>query len=325
MEHAVSEVEGGVGPGSPWGEGLRVRAERRAVGLALVSLGLGSAQLIFPAAMAGFIGVPNRAATRLALRAIGLREVLVGLAALKNPRSSSWALARVLGDVVDLALLQRKMADRRGTRGRLAAATAAVVGIAAVDVASAAKLSRNSSVQKWVGPIHVTRAITIRRPPGDVYAFFRNLENLPRFMEHLESVRYVNGFSVWRAKGPAGVTIEWKAEIVRDRPGEELSWRSAPGTLVPNAGTVRFQPAPRDRGTELVVELKYDPPAGALGAAMAKLFGEEPSWQVASDLRRLKQVLETGEVVQSDASRGRGRTPARPSIPGATEQKESAS
>jgi uncharacterized membrane protein len=322
MEHAVSEVEGGVGSGSPWGDGLRVRSERRAVGLALVSLGLGSAQVFFPGAMAGLIGVPNRASTRLALRAIGLREVLVGLAALKNPRSSSWALARVFGDVVDLALLQRKFADKRGERGRLAAATAAVVGIAAVDVASAATLSRNTTVQKWVGPIHVTRAITIRRAPGDVYAFFRNLENLPRFMEHLESVRYVNGFSVWRAKGPAGITIEWQSEIVQDRPGEELSWRSLPGTLVPNAGTVRFKPAPRDRGTELIVELKYDPPAGALGAAMAKLFGEEPSWQIASDLRRLKQVLETGEVVQSDASRGRGRTPARPSAETETERKE---
>ena len=315
MEHAVSErserAEDGE-RGSPWGDGLRVRSERRAVGLALVSMGLGSAQLLIPGTLADLIGVPNRAATRLALRAIGLRELLVGFWALQNPGSSSWALARVFGDVVDLALLQRKLGSQRGGRGRLAAATAAVMGIAAVDVASAAKLSRNPTVQKLTGPIHVTRAITIRRSPADVYAFYRNLENLPRFMRHLESVEVVNGFSIWRAKGPAGMTVEWKAEIVRDRPGEELSWRSAPGALVPNAGTVRFQAAPRDRGTEVVVELKYDPPAGVLGAAIAKLFGEEPAQQIAGDLRRLKQVLETGEVVHSDASRARGPHPARP-------------
>src|SRR5687768_9225181 len=116
MEHAVSERQNGGEHGSPWGEGLRVRSERRAVGLALVSLGLGSAQLFFPRAMAGLIGVPDRAATRFALRAIGLREVLVGLGALKNPHSSSWALARVFGDALDLALLQRKLAGGRGER-----------------------------------------------------------------------------------------------------------------------------------------------------------------------------------------------------------------
>jgi uncharacterized membrane protein len=233
-------------------------------------------------------------------------------------------VARVLGDVLDLALLRRKLASKRAERGRLAAATAAVVGIAAVDVASAAKLSRNPTVQKWTSPIHVLRAITIRRSPEDVYAFFRNLENLPRFMQHLESVQVVNGFSIWRAKGPAGTSFEWKSEIVRDRPGEELSWRSAPGTLVPNAGTVRFLRAPRDRGTELVVELRYDPPAGALGAALAKLFGEEPSQQITGDLRRLKQVLETGEVVHSDASVSRGPRPAQPS-PKALSPKEAQS
>lgn len=330
MEQVVSERgerQDEAASGSPWGDGLRVRSERRALGLALVSMGLGSAQLLIPGTLAGLIGVPDRAATRLVLRAIGLRELLVGFWALQNPRSNSWALARVFGDVVDLALLQRKMGAKRTVRGRLAAATAAVVGIAAVDVASAAKLSRNPTVQKLTGPIHVTRAITIRRSPAEVYAFYRNLENLPRFMRHLESVEVVNGLSIWRAKGPAGMTIEWKAEIVRDRPGEELSWRSAPGALVPNAGTVRFQAAPRDRGTEIVVELKYDPPAGLLGAALAKLFGEEPSQQIAGDLRRLKQVLETGEVVHSDSSHARGPHPARPKAdaPDTTEQKESES
>jgi uncharacterized membrane protein len=98
-----------------------------------------------------------------------------------------------------------------------------------------------------------------------------------------------------------------------DRPDEAIGWRSVEGTRVPNRGVVRFEPAPGDRGTQVRVELKYEPPGGALGSAFAKLFGEEPSQQIAGDLRRLKQVLETGEVLHSDASVHRGLHPARPS------------
>jgi uncharacterized membrane protein len=324
MEQTTSWNEGSESSesnGSPWREGLRVRSQRRAVGLGLFSLGLGTAQLFFPGQMAALIGVRDRPTSRLVMRALGVRELITGVGLIFNPRSSSWALARVAGDAMDLALLQQKLAHPDGQRGRVAAAAAAVVGVAAMDVASAAGLSRNQAVQKLVGPIHVTRSVTIRRPPADVYAFFRNLENLPRVMQHLESVRIVNGHSVWRAKAPAGLTIEWKAEIVQDRPNEVLAWRSLPGAFVPNAGVVRFNPASRDRGTELLVELKYDPPGGAIGAAMAKLFGEEPSLQIAGDLRRVKQVLETGEVVQSDAS-VKGGGPARPSSAPSSQEKQ---
>jgi uncharacterized membrane protein len=306
---------------SPWREGLRVRSQRRAVGLGLLSVGLGTAQLFFPGQVASLVGVRNRPSSRLLMRALGMRELVTGIGLIFNPRSGPWALARVAGDALDLALLHHKLAHSGGGRGRIAATAAAVVGVAAMDVVSAAGLSRNRTVQKLVGPIHVTRAVTIRRPPADVYAFFRNLENLPRVMQHLESVTIVNGHSIWRAKAPAGLSIEWKAEIVQDRPNEVLAWRSLPGTLVPNAGVVRFSPAPRDRGTELFVELKYDPPAGAIGAAMAKLFGEEPSLQIASDLRRVKQVLETGEVVQSDATI-KGGGPARPSSAPSSQEKQ---
>jgi uncharacterized membrane protein len=132
-------------------------------------------------------------------------------------------------------------------------------------------------------------------------------------MAHLKSVEVVNGRSHWRARGPLNTSIEWDAEMVEDRPNELISWRSVPGADVRNHGLVRFRPAPGSRGTEIVVELRYDPPASTLGATVAKLFGEEPGQQIAGDLRRLKQVMETGEVMASDASVHRGMHAARPS------------
>lgn len=173
-------------------------------------------------------------------------------------------------------------------------------------------LSRSQTAHKLVQPIHVVRTISINRPPETIYHFWRDLANLPRFMAHLESVTVQNGTSTWRAKAPAGMTIEWQAEVTLDRPNQAIAWRSLEGASVPNRGVVRFAPAPGGRGTEVTVELKYDPPGGQLTAALAKLFGEEPGQQIAGDLRRLKQVLETGGLAHSDASIHRGMHAARP-------------
>lgn len=152
-------------------------------------------------------------------------------------------------------------------------------------------------------------AITVNRPPEEVYAFFRDLENLPRFMDHLESVTTTDDRrSHWKAKAPAGTSVEWDAEVVEDEPGSLISWRSLEGARVDNAGSVRFTPAPGGQGTEVVAEVEYSPPGGAVGAVVAKLFGEEPTQQIKDDLRRLKQVLETGEVLVSDGSPDGTRT-----------------
>jgi uncharacterized membrane protein len=164
------------------------------------------------------------------------------------------------------------------------------------------------------GTIHVQEQITIGRTPDELYRFWRDFQNLPVFMEHLQAVRILDDRrSRWTARAPADQTVEWEAEITEDRPGEQISWRSIADADVPNAGTVRFQAAPGGRGTEIHVELRYDPPGGRLGALVAKLFGEEPGQQVHGDLRRLKQVMETGEVMRSDASIHRGMHPAQPS------------
>lgn len=162
--------------------------------------------------------------------------------------------------------------------------------------------------------MHVKQAITVNRSRDEVYEFWHDFENLPRFMNHLESVRSDGaGRSHWKAKGPAGKTVEWDAEIVEDRPNELIAWRSVKGADVDNSGSVRFKPAPGGRGTEVHVEIEYTPPGGVIGATVAKLFGEEPSQQVDGDLRRFKQVMETGEVVRSDASIHSSSHPAQPS------------
>lgn len=172
--------------------------------------------------------------------------------------------------------------------------------------------------------LDVRRSVTVNRAPDEVYRFWRDLENLPRFMQHLEAVKDTGGGrSHWVASGPAGSTIEWDAEILEDRPNERIAWRSVGDSDVRNEGAVRFVKAPADRGTEVHVELRYEAPAGKAGAAVAKLFGEEPAQQIRDDLRRFKQVLETGEVLLSDGSPagiGEGASGERPSQPAETKE-----
>ncbi len=151
--------------------------------------------------------------------------------------------------------------------------------------------------------LHVKKSVTVNRSREDVYRFWRKLENLPRFMYHLESVEAAGDKrSHWVAKAPAGTSVEWDAEIVEDRPNEIISWRSLAGSGIKNAGSVRFVEAPGDRGTEVHVELQYEAPAGSVGAVIAKLFGEEPAQQIRDDLRRFKQVMETDEGSTSQSS-----------------------
>ncbi|HEX5809077.1 MAG TPA: SRPBCC family protein, partial [Anaerolineales bacterium] len=147
--------------------------------------------------------------------------------------------------------------------------------------------------------ILVERAVTVNRPRADLYQMWRDFENLPRFMQHLESVRVEDrdsGRSHWVAKGPLGKNIEWDAEVIEERENELLVWKSLPGSLVESMGRVEFVDAPGGRGTVVHVSMRYNPPAGSLGAAFAKLFGQEPGTQIKEDLRHFKQIMETGEI-----------------------------
>lgn len=148
--------------------------------------------------------------------------------------------------------------------------------------------------------IRVDRSIAISRPIDEVYQFFRNFKNFSRFMTHVNDVREIDEkHSRWFVKGPAGVELEWDAEIINDQPNEMVSWRSIGSADVESTGSVHFQRAPGDRGTFVRVSMNYLPPGGALGAAVAKLLGEEPEIQIKEDLRRLKQIMEAGEVAST--------------------------
>lgn len=143
----------------------------------------------------------------------------------------------------------------------------------------------------------VVRSITIDQTPEDLYAFWRNLENLPKVMSHIEEVREIDQTrSRWTARAIGGSTIEWEAIIVDEKEGRSIGWKTVDDAPVPHAGSVWFEPAPGGRGTELTVNLRYDPPGGLAGKGLAKLFHREPGQQVEDDLRKFKQWIEAGEV-----------------------------
>jgi uncharacterized membrane protein len=287
--------------------------EARALGLGWFSIGLGLAQLIAPRQVARLIGADeDDATTRTAMMAVGVRELTCGVGLLSEKRPAAWAWARVVGDVMDLALLGYSWQQHGASRDRMLSVGGSVLGCALVDAQTAVALGREKTAPLARGML-VRQSVTIWKPAGEVYAYFRDLDNLPRFMAHLESVVETGSTSHWCARGPLGARVEWDAELIEDSPGERIAWRSLAGADVSNRGRVDFRAAPGGRGTEVIVELSYEPPAGAVGVAIAKLFGKEPAQEISADLRRLKQVLETGETIHSDASIHSGMHAARPS------------
>ena len=159
-----------------------------------------------------------------------------------------------------------------------------------INTATAAPASPEAYFERG---IHVDESVTIDRRPWDLYAFWKDFENLPRFMDHLQDVKKIDDRrSHWVAKAPAGTSVEWDAEIINDEPNALIAWRSLGGASVDNAGSVRFIPGAAGEGTRVRVVLDYIPPAGVIGAAFAKLFGEEPSRQVRDDLQRFKELME---------------------------------
>jgi uncharacterized membrane protein len=193
---------------------------------------------------------------------------------------------------------------RRGATGRCYAYD--LLGI------STRENTQGAGVQYPLG-LRVNSSITVNRPPSEVYGFWRNLENLPRYMRHLKSVTVIDERrSHWVVRAPAGRTVEWDAEIINDVPNELIGWRSTEGSKVQSGGSVRFDPAPGGRGTVIRVELQYNPPGGLIGAAISKLFGEEPTQQIHEDLHSLKQVLEAGEIPTTAGQPAGGKRSSRP-------------
>ena len=279
---------------------------RLARGLGYFSIGLGLAELLAPKAVGRMIGLEDRPGL---LRLYGLREITAGLGILTQSQPTGWVWSRVAGDALDLATLGAAFASKQDKRGRVAAATAAVAGVAALDVICSRKLQKNPNPNR----IQVHRSVVVNRPPDQLYSFWRDFENLPDFMNHVISVNVLDERrSHWKVKGPARTTVEWDAEIYEDRPNDFIAWRSIEGSEVDNSGSVKFERAVGGRGTIIKVEIKYNPPAGALGATVAKLFGEDPQKQVAVDLLRFKQLMETGEIARTEGqAAGRPRSTSK--------------
>ncbi|MBN3871241.1 SRPBCC family protein [Nostoc sp. JL33] len=168
----------------------------------------------------------------------------------------------------------------------------------------ATKQSTIQKAQEVIGinqTIKVEKTVTINKSAEELYRFWHNFENLPTFMKHLKSVKVHNEKrSHWIANAPLDNTVEWDADILEDRENEFISWASVEGADVDNSGFVRFKKAPGDRGTEVKVVLEYNPPGGALGATVAKLFGEEPEQQIGDELRRFKMLMEAGEIATTE-------------------------
>jgi len=270
--------------------------------LGLASAGLGVPMLLRTEAVARFAGVENKAAGLSAVKATGVRELAHAVLLLLGPPGTVWT--RVAGDAVDLTLLRRAISARKGERRqRTTTAAAAVAGIAALDLYAALRTVNQQHGRGRPGPLQLQATVTVKKSPDEVYAYWRDLTNLPTFMLHLRSVTPLGGDdrrSRWEANAPLRRSVTWEAELTSEEPGRRIAWKSLPGSAIDNAGTVHFAPAPGDRGTEVKVVLHYSVPGGRLGQAVAKLLGEEPEQQVRDDLRRFKQVMETGDVVRSE-------------------------
>ncbi len=155
-------------------------------------------------------------------------------------------------------------------------------------------------------PFKVTKTLTINKSAAELYQYWHDFENLPRFMKHLQSVKVIDSIkSHWVTHGPLGGTVEWDANIIEDWKNQSISWASAEGADIQNTGFIRFTPLAHDLGTEVKVEIEYNPPAGAIGEALFTLFGESPQQQLGEDLNRFKMLMEVGEIATTDEGRSR--------------------
>jgi uncharacterized membrane protein len=293
--------------------------ERLARFLGWFSLGLGFAQIAAPAKVAQLVGVDDDDETIAVMRVLGVREIASGLGILTQPKTAPWLWARVGGDAMDLALLRRAHSSPRADHNRITAATAAVAGIAAVDALCSTRLTAaaNALDQTEAMPqsseVHAGAAITVNAPIAEVYAFWEDFRNLPRFMGDFASVEVSSDrTSHWTLTAPAGISLNWDVDIVDATANQRIAWKSAEGTTLNAWGEVRFRSAPGGQGTEVVFDARFSPPGGELGKKIAGFFAEALGTKIGSDLRRFKQLVELGEIVHSDDSIIPGPNPAQP-------------
>jgi uncharacterized membrane protein len=280
--------------GSRRENGAMSREERLARGLGWFSIGLGMAELLAPGAVSRIAGTRNH---KSLVRAYGLRELAAGVGILTSSEPGPWIWSRVAGDLVDLASLGSVLGGRGNSRGKAVFSIASVAGVTVLDVMCAQKLATNG------GNGHACRAeanLIVNVSPQQCYEFWRNFENLPKFMDYLQSVRTTEGNrSHWVAE-VGGQTFEWDAEIESDVPNERITWHSLPGSDVVNSGAVEFERAPGGRGTIVRVQMDYGNMMQALASAVATVAGKHPEQMIRKELVRFKQVMEVGEVITTE-------------------------
>jgi len=219
---------------------------------------------------------------------------------------------RIISAIAGLALMNYGLRKFSIPRLLIAAAGAALVERGASGYCPVNNMiKRNTSQAAKPESTEITKSLTINRPKAEVYAFWRNFENLPKFMQHLSEVKQIDsGRSHWVAPIPGGIgKIEWDAEIIEEVENEKIVWRSVSNASVDNSGEILFKDAPAGQGTEIYVIIKYLPPAGAIGGTIAKVFNPAFKQMVKEDLRRFKRLIETGEIPVSE-SRPSGKTSA---------------
>lgn len=284
--------------------------------LGWLSLGLGLAQVAAPSKVAQLIGVDDDDNTITVMRLVGAREIASGIGILTQPKPTPWLWSRVGGDAMDLVLLRSAMSSPRADQNRVSAATAAVLGIAAVDMLASSRTMVEPSAQHAPGQardVRAATAVTVNAAKDAVFAVWQGFQSLPRFMSDGASIEVLDDRrSRWTLSAPAGITLEWEIEITESRPNELISWRTVAGSSVTAAGMVQFRDAPGNRGTEVVFDIHFNPPGGGLGRKVAQPFADALGTKIGNDLRRFKQLIELGEIVHSDDSIIPGPNPAQP-------------
>ena len=257
------------------------------------SVGVGLLQIIAPRGVGRAIGVGERP---IVLRLCGLRELATGVGLLSERSPAVFAWSRVAGDALNLALLRGALQSPDSSRARIAMAATLMASVTAMDVFAGQRLTR-AALARPPATLRSRLAITIAAPPEKLYAFWRKLDNLPKFMQSVQSVTAISAQqSHWVANAPTGTLVEWDSEIVDDQPNRLIAWRTLPGSDVAHHGIVSFEAAPAG-GTVVSVDLHYRAPGGALGMGLAKILSEDPDSHIARILQRLKQLIETGDIV----------------------------
>jgi uncharacterized membrane protein len=266
--------------------------DRVARGLGWFSVGLGVAELVAPGVVARICGTRNHASL---IRSFGVRELAAGVGLLTAPNPAPWLWSRVAGDALDLAALGGTLSSSRNERGWTAFAIASVAGVTVLDVLCATKSTQGPSAAR------AEASLIVNRSPEECYTFWRNLENLPRFMKYLETVRTTGERrSHWIVNSGNGMRLEWDAEIETDIPNQRISWRSVANADVSHSGSVEFERAPGGRGTIVRVQIDYGNLLHSLASAAATLIGRHPEQVLRKELYHFRQVLETGEMITTE-------------------------